>query len=99
MAESSSGHNGSVDCRFTALWCRDRLTHDSVLRKRRDIRARCSGLHQNRCVNDARRPVLHRFFGKQGHGGKNRLPSASGMTKIAQRWGDDHRQTRIPGRR
>jgi hypothetical protein len=31
--------------------------------------------------------------------GKNRLLSVSGMTKISQRWRDDHRHTRICGRR
>jgi hypothetical protein len=31
--------------------------------------------------------------------GKNRLPSASRMAKIGERWRDDHRHTRIRGRR
>jgi hypothetical protein len=58
-----------------------------------------AGLHQNCCVNDALRPVQHRFFGKRGHGGKNGLPSASGMAKISQWWRGNRRHARICGRR
>jgi hypothetical protein len=52
------------------------------------------------CCNNAAPPrVLHRFSNERGGCNKNRLPSVQMMAKMRERWRDDHRHTRICGRR
>jgi hypothetical protein len=60
--------------------------------KKRILRASC-------CKNIATKAVLDRFIADRRQSRKKRLPSAVGMVKMRERWRDDHRHTRICGRR
>ena len=70
-----------------------------VAKKTRHDGPRFARLHRNCCANVALPDVLHRFLDKRHRCGKNRLLSGTGMAKIGQRWRDNHRRTRIRGRR